>query len=175
MTEELFFDTDCLSSFMWVNNTNILVELYGGRIILPDPVYQEICNPCVPHLKKCADEMIEKKEVSVKTIEVETEEYNIYRELINGEKGHKGIGKGEASAIAMAKVYNGIIASNNYKDIAFYVKKYNLKHVDTGMILIEALEKRLITEVQGNEIWSKMLARKRLLPTKTFTEYLNSK
>ena len=52
MTKKLFFDTDCLSSFLWVNNTNILQELCGG-----------------------------------------------------------------------------IIASNNYKDIAPYIEKYNLKHI----------------------------------------------
>lgn len=175
MTKALFFDTDCLSAFMWVNNTNILVELYGGRIILPDPVYQEICNPCVPHLKKQVDEMIKNKVVSRKTIEVESEEYNLYKSLINGQKGRKEIGKGEASAIALAKEYNGIVASNNYKDIAPYIEKYGLRHVDTGMILKEALDKSLITEDQGNKIWSEMLAKKRYLPTHTFTEYLKNK
>lgn len=29
MTDELFFDTDCLSAFLWINGTNILHELYG--------------------------------------------------------------------------------------------------------------------------------------------------
>lgn len=42
MTDELFFDTDCLSAFLWINDTNILHELYGGRIVLPEPVYQEL-------------------------------------------------------------------------------------------------------------------------------------
>lgn len=32
MTDELFCDTDCLSAFLWINDTNILHELYGGRI-----------------------------------------------------------------------------------------------------------------------------------------------
>ena len=42
MTDDLFFDTDCLSAFLWINDTNILHELYGGRIVLPEPVYQEL-------------------------------------------------------------------------------------------------------------------------------------
>jgi len=33
MTDEYFFDTDCLSAFLWINDVNILKELYGGRII----------------------------------------------------------------------------------------------------------------------------------------------
>lgn len=32
MTDELFSDIDCLSAFLWINNTNILQTLYSGRI-----------------------------------------------------------------------------------------------------------------------------------------------
>lgn len=72
----------------------------------------------------------------------------------------------------MAKIYNGVLASNNYKDIAPYIEKYNLKHIDTGQILTEALKRGLITEMEGNRIWDKMLAKKRMLPGNTFSEYL---
>ncbi len=75
MTNELFFDTDCLSAFLWINDTNILHELYGGK---------------------------------------------------------KSIGRGEAGGI-------------------------------------------LITEAEGNTIWSKMLAKKRKLPANTFSEYIINK
>ena len=172
MIDDLFFDTDCLSSFLWINDTNLLHELYGGRIVLPEPVYQELSNPSIPHIKQRTDVMIKNKDVSVKTIETGTEEYDLYVELVRGKKGQKSIGRGEAGGIALAKAYNGILASNNYKDIAPYIEKYNLKHIDTGQILVEALKKGLITEEDGNNIWNKMLARKRKLPTSTFTEYL---
>lgn len=88
------------------------------------------------------------------------------------EKGQKSIGRGEAGRIALAKTYNGILASNNYKDIATYIEKYNLKHIDTGQILVEALVKGLITETDGNKIGSKMLDKRRRLPDNTFSEYL---
>lgn len=55
MTDDLFFDTDCLSAFLWINDTNILHELYGGRIVLPEPVYQELSNPCIPHIGQRTD------------------------------------------------------------------------------------------------------------------------
>ena len=172
MTKDLFFDTDCLSSFLWINDTNILRELYGGRIVLPEMVYNELCNPSIRHIKQRADVMIQNKEAFVKTIETGTEEYELYTALVHYEKGRKSIGKGEAGGIALAKTYNGILASNNYKDIGSYIKKYNLKHIDTGGILLEALEKGLITEMDGNRIWEQMLFRKRKLPTKSFSEYL---
>ena len=174
MTDDLFFDTDCLSAFLWINDTNILHELYGGRIVLPEPVYQELCNPAVPHIKHRADMMIHSRDVSVKAIELGTEAYTLYSELTRNEKGRKSIGRGEAGGIALAKTYNGILASNNYKDIAIYIEKYNLKHIDTGRILTEALEKGLITEEDGNVIWQKMLDKRRKLPAGSFTEYLES-
>lgn len=172
MTDDLFFDTDCISAFLWINNTNILHELYGGKIVLPDPVYQELSNPSIPHIKQRADIMISSKDIAVQTIEVGTEEYALYTRLVNGEKGRKSIGRGEAGGIALAKTYNGILASNNYKDIAPYVAEYHLRHIDTGMILKEALEKDLIDEAEGNNIWQQMLQKRRKLPTNTFSEYL---
>ncbi|MBR5474759.1 MAG: hypothetical protein IKU83_05060 [Lachnospiraceae bacterium] len=175
MTNDLFFDTDCLSAFLWINDMNILHELYGGKIVLPEPVYQELSNPCIPHIKQRADFLIENKDAFVKTIEVGTDEYRLYTSLIRGEMGKKSIGRGEAGGIALAKVYHGVLASNNYKDIAPYIEKYGLKHIDTGQILEEALEKGLITETEGNSIWSRMLAKKRKLPAGTFSEYLSNR
>ncbi len=172
MTDDLFFDTDCLSAFLWINDTNILEELYGGNIVLPNPVYNELSNPRVPQLKRRADSLINKKVAEIRDIEIGTEEYALYRDLVKGNKENKAIGRGEAAGIALAKVYNGILASNNYRDIAVYVEKYNLRHVDTGIILKEALEKEIITEGDGNTIWKKMLDRNRKLPAGSFSEYL---
>ena len=45
MTNDLFFDTECFSAFLWINDTNILHELYGGKIILPEPVRGEMIAP----------------------------------------------------------------------------------------------------------------------------------
>lgn len=134
MTSEMFFDTDCLSSFLWINNTNLLHELYGGRIVLPEPVYQELSNPRVPQLKGRADALIASKDAFVQSIQVGSEEYKLYSSLIQEKDGKKSIGRGEAAGIALAK--------------------------------------GLITEEDGNSIWSQMLAKRRHLPTNTFSEYL---
>ena len=69
----------------------------------------------------------------------------MYRDLaILPPKGAKIIGKGEAAAIALAKTYGGILASNNLKDISKYVTKYNLRHKTTGEILVVAIITRLL-------------------------------
>lgn len=172
MTKELFFDTDCLSSFLWINNTNLLQILYGGRIVIPDSVYQELCNPCIPHLKKRVDVLVDGKDASIWKIETGTEEYALYHSLVKGRKGTKAIGKGEAAGIALAKTYDGILASNNYADIGVYIRKYNLKHIDTGHILLEALGKGIITENDGDVLWRQMRDKNRQLPAENFGEYL---
>lgn len=172
MTDDYFFDTDCLSAFLWINDTNILEELYGGRIVLPGPVYNELCNPCIPHLKRRADTLVTKGVAIIQEIKLGTDEYFLYDSLVKGVNGRKQIGKGEAAGIALAKQYKGILASNNYKDIAPYINEYGLRHIDTGSILKEALDKGLITEDDGNTIWQKMLDRNRWLPADSFSEYL---
>jgi len=76
-------------------------------------------------------------------------------------------------AIALAKVYGGILASNNLKDISKYVEKYNLDHIATGDILVAALEAGYIDENTGNQIWSNMISKRRILPTNSFSDYLH--
>jgi hypothetical protein len=38
MTDKLFFDTDCISSFLWVKEENLLLKLYPGIVVLPKQV-----------------------------------------------------------------------------------------------------------------------------------------
>lgn len=173
MTEQLFFDTDCISSFLWVGQENIMLQLYRGRIILPQQVFGELSNPSIPHIKNRVAALCSSGDISTMQIVAKTEEYGIYHELaVSPVKGEKIIGKGEAAVLALAKVHGGIVASNNLKDIGKYIAQYKLQHVTTGIILASALNGGIIDENQGNQIWSKMLAKRRLLPTTTFSDYL---
>ena len=170
---DLFLDTDCISSFLWVCREDILLKLYKGRIIIPKQVFNELSNPKVPHIGKKVNCLLGNKDINVKEIMLDTNEYNYYQELTNpSKKGLKIIGNGEAAAISLSKANNGIIASNNLKDIMKYVKKFKLNHITTGDILIEALKAELINESDGNQIWGKMLLKKRKLPTLNFSDYL---
>ena len=75
----------------------------------------------------------------------------------------------------MANKYDGILGSNNLRDIKFYVEKFSLKHITTGDILIEAYKRNLITEQEANAVWANMLAKRRKLGADSFTEYFKSK
>lgn len=147
--------------------------LYPNRIIIPKEVYNELSNPSVPHLKSRIDQLVNLKVASIKTIEIPSEEYEIFAKLTkHPDKGHCIIGNGEAACIALAKTSSGIIASNNLKDISKFIEEYNLQNKTTGDILKEALEKGIITEKQGNIIWKNMIKYRRKLGSNSFTEYL---
>lgn len=174
MTDALFFDTDCLSAFLWVNNESLLPRLYPGKIVIPRPVYAELCRPSISHLKARVDQLIAQNLVMIQDISIDSEEYQIYYQLTEAPTaGHAIIGNGEAASISLAKQYGGIVASNNLRDVAIYVTEYNLQHTTTGKILVDAYHRGMITESEGNNIWAKMLAKRRRLGAATFSEYLN--
>ncbi len=173
MIEKYFFDTDCLSAFLWVREESILAKLYPGKIILPAQVYNELSK--VPHLQARADALINNGDLKVESMMVGTDEYEDYLQMTTKpDLGMKIIGDGEAAGIAMAKQRGGTLASNNMRDIRQYVEKYSLDHITTGDILMEALEAGIITENEGNTIWAGMIRKKRLLPTATFSDYVTS-
>ena len=176
MTESLFFDTDCISAFLWVDNESILSKLFPGRIVIPKEVYDELSHPSVNRvkgLKAQVDLMLQAGDATIENITVGTATYELYRKLTtHPDPGNKIIGRGEAASISLAKEKQGIIASNNLRDIAVYVKEYGLSHITTGDIMKMALDAGYINESQGNTIWANMIARKRKLGYASFSDYL---
>lgn len=173
LTDPLFFDTDCLAAFLWVGRENILLQLFRGRLHLPQHVYQEITR--VSQLKIKTESLIKSKLIFVTQLSAETPEAELYFKLThNPDPSFRIIGRGEAAAIALAKHHGGILCSNNLRDIGPYIQLYELKHKTTGDILAEALQSNLITEGQGNSIWKEMLSRQRLLPAVSFSDYLTN-
>lgn len=171
----MFFDTDCLSAFLWVDNQSLLALLYPGRIVIPAEVYAELSLPSIRQLKAKVDSMVTSSFARIEHLQVGTEEYKLYRKLVsNPDSGHVIIGDGEAASIALAKEKGGVLASNNLSDISVYVKEFHLKHVTTGDILKEALQKGFISEMQGNQLWQEMLNKHRRLGYASFTEFLES-
>ncbi|MHA6482755.1 hypothetical protein ACX1C1_12715 [Paenibacillus sp. strain BS8-2] len=173
MTDSLFFDSDCISAFLWVNEQNLLTLLYPGMIVIPKPAYDELSYPTTPHLKQRIDSLIKDKQASLADIIVGSETHTLYQKLTTYQnEGQKIIGPGEAASIALAKTSNGIVASNNLKDISSYISEFGLRHITTGEILVEALRKGFITEDEGNTIWASMLKKRRKLGAPSFSDYI---
>ncbi len=175
MTKKLFFDTDCLSSFLCVNQEELLLRLYPGRIVVPNEVAGELSNPSMHHIKRKLSHLFFLGQLEKKQLITGTEESGLFiKMVINPAKNVIPIGKGEAAALALAKVYDGIIASNNIKDIQYYVEQWGLEYIATAEILVDAKKMGLIDEYDGNKIWEDMLAKKRSLPADTFSEYVRN-
>jgi predicted nucleic acid-binding protein len=170
MTDFLFFDTDVLLSFLFVERETILSQLYGGRIILPKQVYAEI-KPKSPERQK-VDNLIKFGRIRVEALEDDSDEIELYMELTTQKAPIKRIGEGEAAAIVMAKCRGGVLVSSNLNDVVVYANLYNLRHMATGNVFIDAIKSNIITKGQADAIWINMVKRNRKLPTQTFLEYL---
>ena len=176
LTDTIFFDTDCISAFLWVNNQSIVEQLYESRIVFPREVYEELNNPRISHLKRRIDNMISRGVARIMDMDIASEEYELFRELTHpSAKGQKWIGKGEASAISLAKAYGGIVASNNLRDVLEYINEFHLEHITTGDILFDAYNSGIISEEDGNDIWQRMLDKRRMLGYCSFSEFLEKK
>jgi len=174
MTEPIFLDTDCLSTFLCVGQENLFLQLYAGRIGIPRQVYFELGK--VQFMKNRVDALLNAKRVVLYQIAAGTAAGNLYLKLTeHPDQGYKIIGTGEAAAIVLAREYDGILGSNNMRDILPYIKLFNLRHRTSADIMVEALEHHLISEGQGNVIWRDMLQHNRKLPADTFTEFLKNR
>jgi hypothetical protein len=99
MIDSLFFDSDCISAFLWVNEQNLLTLLYPGMVVVPKPAYDELSYPTTPHLKQRIDYLINNKQASLATIDVDSDAYVLYQKLTTSpDNGHKLIGPGEAAS-----------------------------------------------------------------------------
>ncbi len=175
--EILFFDNDCISAFLWVDESSIITQLYGCNVAIPTQVYKELSagRGQAKVLKYRIDIMLEKKEAFLVDMETNSPEFELYQELSSVDSGGNYIGRGEAACIALAKERNGILASNNLKDVKKYIDKYNLKHTTTADILVDAYNRKILSYDQIEEIWSDMILKRRKLGATSFKEYLNKK
>jgi len=79
MTDLILFDTDCLSSFLWVGREYLLIRLYNGRIILSQQVYREITY--VPPLKSKVNKYVASSDFTRCDFLVGSPEHVLYMEL----------------------------------------------------------------------------------------------
>lgn len=174
MIEPLFLDTDCLSTFLVVQRENLILQLYAGRIGIPQQVYGELKK--YQFTKDRVSALVKAKRVVLYSIDASSDSGDLYLKLTtHPDEGYKIIGSGEAAAIVLTKQYDGILGSNNMRDILPYIRLYKLKHRTSADIMVDALEQHLINEGQGNAIWREMLQWNRKLPTDTFSDFLSSR
>ena len=167
----IVFDTDCISSFLWIKRLDIINNLFPNEIIIPQTVCNELNKMKDPQNRFLFNDLnvqILQENFELKNIMVTSWEFNEYRKLISM-KNPKRIGRGEAAAIVIARALNGTLASNNLSDILPYVGKNKLPYICTENILYLSYEKGYISVKEGNQIWNDMKKYKRL-PNYDFIE-----
>ena len=126
----------CLSiPFAIYYDVTILKQLFE-KVIIPYEAYEEFSQVII--LKTHVDELHYEGFLEINDFDVESESYDLFLKLCNGEFTGRKIGDGEAAAITLAVENNGILASNNTKDVNDAVKHFNLTRIKTGDILVKA-------------------------------------
>lgn len=170
--KKIFYDTDCLSCFLAVNECEILQKLFS-KIIIPTAVESEILDDGTPeHIKNNFHKLVNLEFVEVQRMEIGSPEHELFNDI---KKNHEFMGDGEAAVIALTRENGGVIASNNLKDVKKLVKDFDLNLITTAFILATAYEKCIKTRAELDGIWKRMIinGRKRSLPYNihSFTQY----
>ncbi len=169
--EPIFFDTDNLACFLWVDNRSILPLLFPGRIYVSEQVENEVIK--VSYLRSRFEILQSHGAIQSMSIEMDSPEEEEYYKLIDtSDKTKKVIGSGEASCMVLAKFHNGIVASNNTIDIQAYCDANKIKHIRTGDILQLACNRGIISESDCEKLWQEMIAAGRHLTAPTYKDYI---
>ncbi len=171
MTKPVFYDTDCLSSFLQINRIDLLKREYS-KIIISVQVKDELFNKNTPEkIKNRLTSLIHEGYVEIKDLEYGSDEFNQYFTFITDSKT-ENTGKGELSVISLAISNNGILASTNLDDVCYFVKKYNLEHVTTSKIIVTCYVKGYLTFDEADKIWGKLLKNPKH-PQMSFKDFYN--
>jgi hypothetical protein len=162
----LLLDADYISSFAWVYRFDILSKLYADRMLILDEVLSEISR--VPHIEKGIQELISRN--TLKRAAIMGDEPAAIELGTLLESGR--LGAGEAACMAYLKYNPGSLGSNNLADVRIYCERNGKCLITTGETLIDACVSGLLNVKDADGLWIRMIAKKRKLPTATFTEYL---
>ena len=146
MNKPIFYDADCLESFLFVDAGYVLEELFS-KIVIPEQVYQEIMNESTPLIVKRNFENLKESFVEIREIYFPSQEYVAYKSIEKGFWSKTGnvCGSGESAAMALVHLNNGIVASNNLSDVLEYIEDLDIGLITSSMILTEALKKEIIS------------------------------
>lgn len=164
----IFYDTDVLSCFLSIHDVTLLKKLFE-KVIIPYEVFKELKR--APFIFGDVIKLMDENFIEVRDEDAGSEAHKLFLSLHYG-YGFNPIGKGEAAAISLAVVYDGILASNNTKDVSDAVKHFNIVRIKTGDIFVKAFNEGLISEKQANVLWKKMISKNRYLTADSFSEYL---
>ena len=172
LNKPVFYDTDCLECFLFVDAGYILEKLFT-KIVIPEQVYNELMDNNTPPIVKTNFNKLKEWFVETKQIQFASQEYTTYNLIKKGFWSQTGkcCGDGESAAMALAHLNNGIVASNNLSDVEEYIESLDIELITSSMILSKAVEKGIVSENDANGLWKGMIKEGIDLPKNSFKEY----
>ena len=174
LNKPVFYDTDCLECFLFVDAGHILEELFS-KIIIPEQVYSEIMAENTPAIVKKNFKNLKNRFVEIKEISILSQEYTTYNLIKKGlwSKTGKICGSGESAAITLAHLNNGLVASNNLSDVEEYIESLDIELITSSMILSKAVERDIISKENADDLWKGMINKGIKLPKESFSDYFD--
>ena len=174
LNKPVFYDTDCLECFLFVDAGHILEELFS-KIIIPEQVYSEIMAENTPAIVKKNFKNLKNRFVEIKEISFLSQEYTTYNLIKKGlwSKTGKICGSGESAAITLAHLNNGLVASNNLSDVEEYIESLDIELITSSMILSKAVERDIISKENADDLWKGMIDKGIKLPKESFSDYFD--
>lgn len=174
LNKPVFYDTDCLECFLFVDAGHILEELFS-KIIIPEQVYSEIMAENTPAIVKKNFKNLKNRFVEIKEISFLSQEYTTYNLIKKGlwSKTGKICGSSESAAIILAHLNNGLVASNNLSDVEEYIESLDIELITSSMILSKAVERDIISKENADDLWKGMINKGIKLPKESFSDYFD--
>lgn len=174
LNKPVFYDTDCLECFLFVDAGHILEELFS-KIIIHEQVYSEIMAENTPAIVKKNFKNLKNRFVEIKEISFLSQEYTTYNLIKKGlwSKTGKICGSGESAAITLAHLNNGLVASNNLSDVEEYIESLDIELITSSMILSKAVERDIISKENADDLWKGMINKGIKLPKESFSDYFD--
>ena len=162
---KILVDCDVISHFIKGERLNMLKALYQDRLVILDVVRDELMRG-PQQIRTVAENFI--SFYSVKVLPLPVDNGPCMKEF-----AHllKTFGEGESACMAYARFNESIIASSNLKDIHVYCRENRIRYLTTMDILLEALEQKMISEIEANEFIARVKSRNSRLPVDTIKEY----
>lgn len=162
---KILLDSDVIRHFLKADSLLLLPKIYPKRLVILDIVKNELCRS--KSLITPINNFISFSKIEILDFTGRTD---IMSEYVQLQK--RGFGEGESACMAVARFDKQIIASSNLRDIQKYCSDNSITYITTMDILVEAFEKKHLTESECDYFIYNVKSKGSKLPCDTIKEYI---
>jgi len=171
----IVFDTDCISSFLWVRSIDLVVQAMADcTLLVPSQVIAEFGElmrlPDYRFVPQLMHDHIRRGHFQTMDMLAADAVADEYFRLTQASRKPRPLGPGEAAVLSYARLQDGTVASNNLRDVRAYCEQYHMGLITTADIMCHAVAQGIMTVAEGEDLWKGMKARRRRLPDGDFAD-----